>query len=69
MKWGTGDEAARARIQTLTKEELERAGITKEMAASWRDFHRQVKAANPGNPSAEGRAELMQRAYELLGGK
>jgi uncharacterized protein DUF4951 len=39
------------------------------MAQEWRDFYKQVKASNPGNPSAEGRAELMQRAYELLGRK
>ena len=68
MKWGTGDAAARARIQTLTREELKRAGVTKEMAQSWRDFYRQIKTLNPDNPSAEGRAELMQKAYELLGG-
>ncbi len=69
MKWGTGDNAARQRIATLTREELERAGVTKEMAQSWRDFYKAIKALNSGNPSAQGRAELMQKAYELLGGK
>jgi len=68
MKWGRGDNEARARIQTLTREELEKSGVTKEMAKEWRDFYRQVKMQNTGNPSAAGRADLMQRAYQLLGG-
>ena len=66
MRWGTGDEEARARIGTLTREELERAGLTQEMAEAWRDFYRNELARNPRNPSAAGRAELMQRAVELL---
>jgi len=66
MKWGTGDEAARARITNLTREELERAGVTKEIAAQWRDFYREVARVTPANPSAAGRADLMQRAVELL---
>lgn len=66
MKWGTGDAAARSRMQTLTREELEKSGVTKEMAEQWRDFYKTVKASNPENPSAQGRAELMQRAVDLL---
>jgi len=69
MKWGTGDDAARARMQTLTREELEERGVTKEMAEGWRDLYQRVKLHNPGNPSAQGRAELMQKAVDLLGGK
>jgi len=68
MRWGSGDAAARARISTLTREELERAGLTREMAEVWRDFYRHENARNPRNPSAAGRAELMQRAVELLSG-
>ena len=67
MQWGTGDDAARARIRTLTREEIEEAGLTQEMAEAWRNFYRQELARNPRNPSAAGRAELMQRAVELLG--
>jgi len=66
MKWGTGDEAARARMATLTKEELQRAGVTKELATQWRDFYREVARITPANPSAAGRADLMERAIELL---
>jgi hypothetical protein len=66
MRWGSGDAAARARLRTLTREELERAGLSREMADAWRDFYRHELARNPSNPSAAGRAELMQRAVELL---
>lgn len=66
MRWGTGDREARVRMRTLTREELEQAGLTQEMAEAWRDFYRNEFARNPRNPSATGRAELMQRAVELL---
>ena len=68
MRWGSGDTAARARISTLTRAELERAGLTREMAEAWRDFYRYESTRNPRNPSAAGRAALMQRAIELLSG-
>jgi RHS repeat-associated protein len=69
MKWGTGDAEARARAVNLTREELQRSGVTREMAEAWRDFYREVVKQTPGNPSAAGRADLMQKALELLGGK
>ncbi len=69
MKWGRGDADALARMETLTREELEQSGVTKDMAQAWRDFYKQVREQNPGNPSAAGREKLMQRAYELLGGQ
>jgi hypothetical protein len=68
MRWGTGDAAARARIESLTQHELENAGVTLQMARAWRDFYRQELVRNPANPSAAGRADLMRRAMELLGG-
>ena len=68
MRWGTGDAAARQRIATLTREELEAAGVTLAMAEAWRDFYHGELRRNPGNPSAAGRADLMQRAVELLSG-
>jgi hypothetical protein len=69
MQWGTGDAAARARIDTLTREYLESKGVTVDEARWWRDFYRNEKARVPTNPSADGRKDLMQRATELLGGK
>lgn len=68
MRWGTGDAAARARSETLTREELEQAGITRQIAEAWRDFYRAEVSRNPRNPSARGRADLMQRAVDLLSG-
>jgi hypothetical protein len=70
MKWGTGDDAARARMQTLTREELERSGVTKEIAETWRDFYKGISDnPNSANPSAAGRADLMQKAVDQLSGK
>lgn len=66
---GSAIEEARDRMKTLTREELEKKGITKDMAEKWRDFYQQEAARNPNNPSATGRAELMQRAVDLLDGK
>ena len=66
MRWGTGDAAARARIQTLTRGELVAKGVTATMARAWRDFYLNEIARNPKNPSARGRVELMQRTLELL---
>ena len=57
-----------ARMNTLRREALARAGLTREMVEAWRDFYRHELARNPRNPSAAGRAELMQRAVELLSG-
>ena len=68
MRWGQGDEQARERMATLTLEELQSGGVTGELARLWRDFYRREKARRPMNPSAEGRADLMLHAVELLGG-
>ncbi|MBA3945256.1 MAG: hypothetical protein H0X37_11920 [Herpetosiphonaceae bacterium] len=66
MQWGTGSDVARARMATLSSEELESNGVTLDMAKAWRDFYLNEIVRNPSNPSAPGRAELMQRAVELL---
>jgi len=69
MKWGTGNDAARARIGQITEDEMRQAGVTPEMAQDWADFYREVMQANPSNPSAAGRADLMQWVADLLRGK
>lgn len=66
MKWGTGDRTAESRIQTLTVEELRSAGVTAEMADAWRLFYLAVVDENQENPSARGRAKLMEYARSLL---
>jgi len=66
MQWGTGHVAARSRISTLTRRELQGIGVTVEMARDWRDFYIRVLSSNPSNPSAAGRADLMRYAVQLL---
>lgn len=66
MKWGTGDDAALDRISSLTREELIEAGITAEIAAAWQNFYVNEVRRVPQNPSARGRAQLMEYAVRLL---
>jgi len=66
MKWGSGDADALAQIPKLAREGLARDGVTREMAESWANWYRNEALANPGNPSASGRAVLMDAAARLL---
>jgi len=66
MRWGTFDASARSRMVTLTRAKLVASGVTVQMAREWRDFYLEVVRQTPDNPGARGRAELMQRAIELL---
>jgi hypothetical protein len=66
MRWGTGSDAARAQIPTLTREGLQRGGVTREIAEAWTKFYRNEMIRNPANPSAPGRAELMDAAAKIL---
>lgn len=68
MHWGRGDAAARVRMVSLRREDLEQAGVSRDIAEAWRDFYRAEAIRNPRNPSARGRADLMQRAAELFSG-
>jgi RHS repeat-associated protein len=60
MRWGTGNAQALARAGTVTLQEMQSAGITRQMAQSWQQFYSYVAQMNPANPSAAGRAQLMQ---------
>jgi len=51
LQWGTGSETARARIATLTRQELRSAGVTREIADEWRNFYRFVAKRTPDNPN------------------
>ena len=68
MKWGSGNEDAIARMNTITRAEMEQAGVTPDMAGAWRDFYVNEAARNPTNPSAAGRAQLMDYVNQLLTG-
>jgi hypothetical protein len=55
-------------METLTPEELQRQGVTIEMAEQWRDYYLVVMRLTSQNESARGRVELMQHAAKLLCG-
>ena len=67
MAWGRGDEAARERAESITIAELRAMRMEANVARIWRDLYLREKARNPSNPSAAGRAELMQRVIDLVG--
>lgn len=66
MRWGSGDAEALSQIPKLSRAELVRNGATREMAQEWGRFYRNEVLRSPGNPSARGRAALMEAAAELL---
>lgn len=69
LGWGTGAEEARAAIARLDRDRVLAPGFTLEMARRWRDFYRSVAECvcrNLHNPSASGRAELMDALIRLL---
>lgn len=68
MQWGRGNASARARMATLTAEDLRLAGITTEMADNWAAAYEAVVRLTPKNPSAAGRVDLMRFAARLLRG-
>ena len=45
---------------------MEAAGLTAAAARELAEAYREIANDNPGNPSAEGRAELMEHIAELL---
>jgi 23S rRNA A1618 N6-methylase RlmF len=66
MQWGTGSDVPRERMGTITVEEMNKAGVTSEMSQNWANFYRNEMVRNPANPSAPGRADLMQYVRDLL---
>jgi hypothetical protein len=66
---GRSSAEARSQIPLLDKQSLVDQGVTESMANSWGQFYRSVTARYPANPSAEGRAELMEAAARLLNGQ
>lgn len=70
MQWGSGESEARARIRTLTVDELIKNGVTVEIASQWCEFYKAVVKCSEElkrhNPSAKGRADLMTYAVALI---
>lgn len=65
--WGTTSSVTPVRqIGHVDRGGLKALGVTQEMAQEWADFYRNEAARVPGNPSAPGRAVLMQFIADLL---
>jgi hypothetical protein len=68
LGWGRTNDDALGRANTITKADLEAAGLTAEQAKQWSAFFRDGAKRHPESPS-DGRATLMERAARLLSGK
>lgn len=68
LGWGKGSVEPRLRIETITMEELQNigTGVTKEIALGWYRFYEAEMMRNPDNPSAPGRADLMEYIWMIL---
>jgi hypothetical protein len=66
MLQGTGYEAAVVQEETITSRWLAERGVTVQMVRAWRRFYEEVSVANPGNPRAKGRTELLSYCEDLL---
>jgi hypothetical protein len=66
LKFGTGSDVPRQQIGTLSKEYLQEAGITREVAKEWRDVYQWQVQNMPKNGSAAGRLDLMNHILEVL---
>jgi hypothetical protein len=68
MNWGRGSDAARAQISELSRSGLAQSGLTPDLARAWANFYANEALRNPSNPSAAGRADLMEAAAQILEG-
>ena len=53
-------------MMSITIEEVRGSGMTRDLALKWRDFYRNVANTTPNNPSAAGRADLMDWIAHML---
>jgi hypothetical protein len=67
LGWGRTNEEAVGRANTITKSELEAAGLTADSAKKWAEFFRDGAKRHPTS-ACDGRATLMARAARLLSG-
>jgi hypothetical protein len=76
IQWGkdgvgglSGGEWALRRMDDLSETDIllfRDAGLTPEIAQRWSDWYIDVSLSNPGNPTAFGRAQLMQYIADRL---
>jgi hypothetical protein len=65
--WGTGPEDAVHRLSNITLEDLQRLGLTQELAKIWRVFYEEQAKRGRGLPTSLLRVQLLDRCIELLG--
>lgn len=66
--WGTGPDGAEARLNNVTKADVEKyktQSVTLEMIQTWQKFYENETRRNAGNPTAPFRAQLMQKIAGL----
>lgn len=68
IRWGRGAEGARAKMGTITLQELRQAGVTEAQVQAARQFYAQVVARDPRNAAAAARVQLMDHILVLLKG-
>ena len=64
--WGSGTEDAHQRNQSMTRMELERLGLTAELAKAWQEFYAECVREGRGSETAEARRDLLEHCLELL---
>jgi hypothetical protein len=67
LGWGRTNEDAVGRANSVTKSELEAAGLNAASAKEWAEFFRDGAKRHPAS-ACDGRATLMARAARLLSG-
>lgn len=66
VSWGVGARGAIARTASITKDDLVKMGMNKEVATYWLNFYKNAKDLGRGAATAPERIKLMERILELL---
>ncbi len=64
--WGVGARGAAARTTSITKAEIQRMGMNREVAQYWLNFYRNAVDGGRGAATAPERIKLMERILELV---
>lgn len=64
--WGTGPDDAQQRLSHITLQDLQQLGLTRDLAALWREFYREQVERDRGMPTSQHRVQLLERCIELL---
>jgi hypothetical protein len=64
--WGTGPEDARERLNNITREDIVRLGLTRDLVRQWRDFYQLQAKRGRGLPTSLVRIQLLDKCLELL---